>query len=293
MTVSTKTHGVIDYATAGTLLAAPVLLRGAGARGRLALSVAGGGVLATSLLTDYELGLRRVIPMKAHLALDAATGAARWRFATYGERILGSPAVAAGAVYVGADDGFLYALDAATGRERWRAPYGGDPTVVDGVVYVGEHGLELAPEAAEWASVLDRFADAPGWPLERKPLTLSLHYRLAPDLAAAERLLRDVEGRARAAGLVARWGRKVLELRPPVAADKGTAIRALLAERGLTRALFAGDDTTDLDGFRALEGLELSARVAVALREAPGELAQLADVVVESPGELRALLATL
>ncbi len=76
MPVSTKTHGVADYATAGTLLAAPFLLRGSDARGKLALSVAGGGVLATSLFTDYELGLRRLIPMKAHLALDAATGAA-------------------------------------------------------------------------------------------------------------------------------------------------------------------------------------------------------------------------
>ena len=75
MLVSTKTHGVIDYATAGALLGAPALLRGTDLRARLALTVAGGGILATSLLTDYELGARRVVPMKAHLALDAATGA--------------------------------------------------------------------------------------------------------------------------------------------------------------------------------------------------------------------------
>ena len=42
--------------------------------------------------------------------------------------------------------------------------------------------------------------------------------------------------RARAAGLEARWGRKVLELRPPVEADKGTAVLHLLGERGLRRA---------------------------------------------------------
>ena len=75
MLVSTKTHGVIDYATAGALLGAPALLRGADLLARLALTVAGGGILATSLLTDYELGARRVVPMKVHLALDAATGA--------------------------------------------------------------------------------------------------------------------------------------------------------------------------------------------------------------------------
>ena len=76
MLLPTKLHGVADYATAGTLLAAPALLRGADSRSKLVLSAAGGGILATSLLTDYELGVRRRIPMPVHLALDAATGAA-------------------------------------------------------------------------------------------------------------------------------------------------------------------------------------------------------------------------
>ena len=92
------------------------------------------------------------------------------------------------------------------------------------------------------------------------------------------------------AGLEARWGRKVVELRPPVAADKGTAVRALLAERGLRRALYAGDDTTDLDAFRGLDGLEVAVRVAVASAEAPAGLREAADVVVASPAELLELL---
>jgi trehalose 6-phosphate phosphatase len=85
----------------------------------------------------------------------------------------------------------------------------------------------------------------------------------------------------------------VLELRPPVEADKGTAVRALLAERGLERALYAGDDTTDLDAFRGLDGLELAVRVAVASPEGPLELRDAADLVVESPAELLELLRTL
>jgi trehalose 6-phosphate phosphatase len=85
----------------------------------------------------------------------------------------------------------------------------------------------------------------------------------------------------------------VLEIRPPVRADKGTAVRQLLSEADLQRALYAGDDTTDLDGFRAIEGLELGVRVAVSSDEAPGDLVRKADIVVASPAELVELLRRL
>ena len=164
---------------------------------------------------------------------------------------------------------------------------------VDGVVYVGVHGLELAREAERWREVLRPFA-AERWPwLEDKGLTVAFHWRQAEDDEGARRSLEAVAGRARAAGLEARWGRKVLELRPPVEADKGTAVRALLSERGLHRALYAGDDTTDLDAFRGLDGLELAVRVAVASAEGPPALREAADLVVASPEELRELLRAL
>jgi trehalose 6-phosphate phosphatase len=164
---------------------------------------------------------------------------------------------------------------------------------VDGVVYVGVHGLELAPEAERWREALRPFASE-DWPwLEDKGLTVAFHWREAPDDDAARQALRGVADRARAAGLEARWGRKVLELRPPVEADKGTAVRTLLGERRLRRALYAGDDTTDLDAFRGLDGLEVAVRVAVASIEGPPELRDAADVVVDSPRELLELLRTL
>jgi len=164
---------------------------------------------------------------------------------------------------------------------------------VDGVVYVGVHGLELAPEAERWREALRPFGEL-GWPwLEDKGLTVALHWREAPDERAARTELESVAERARAAGLDVRWGRKVLELRPPVAADKGTAVRALLAERGLERGLYAGDDTTDLDGFRGLDACEVGVRVAVASPEGPPELTEAADVVVGSPAELLQLLRAL
>jgi trehalose 6-phosphate phosphatase len=85
----------------------------------------------------------------------------------------------------------------------------------------------------------------------------------------------------------------VLEVRPPVAADKGTAVRALLEQRRLRRALYAGDDTTDLDAFRGLDGLDVSVRIAVASAEGPPELREAADIVVESPADLVELLRRL
>jgi trehalose 6-phosphate phosphatase len=105
--------------------------------------------------------------------------------------------------------------------------------------------------------------------------------------------LNAVAARARNEGLVARFGRKVLELRPPVAAHKGTAVAHLLGEGQLERALYAGDDTTDLDAFNALAGLEVGVRVAVASLEGPAELREAADIVVDGPAELQQLLRRL
>ena len=164
---------------------------------------------------------------------------------------------------------------------------------VEGVVYVGVHGLELAPEAQRWRETLRPFAQLE-WPwLEDKGLTVALHWREAPDDRAARAELESVAERAEEAGLEARWGRKVLELRPPVEADKGTAVRTLLQERGLRRALYAGDDTTDLDAFRGLDGLEVAVRIAVASSEAPPGLRAAADLVVASLAELLEMLRRL
>lgn len=162
------------------------------------------------------------------------------------------------------------------------------------LAYVGEHGLELDPEAAAWAARLHELAGNVAWPdVERKPLTVSFHYRRAADPAMARARLEQIAERATAAGLVARFGRMVLELRPPVAADKGTAVRHLLAERGIGRALYAGDDTTDLDAFRAIAELELGVRVAVVTAESPPGLREAADIALGDPDELVALLRRL
>jgi trehalose 6-phosphate phosphatase len=164
---------------------------------------------------------------------------------------------------------------------------------VSGVAIVGEHGLELSPEAQGWTERIAAFADGVDWPAERKPLSLTFHFRRVDDEAAARAYLTRVEAAARAEGLVPRWGRMVLEIRPPVAADKGTAVAALVTRAGVSRALYAGDDTTDLDAFAALAGLEIGVRVAVSSPEAPEALLEAADLVVDGTGGMLALLRAL
>jgi trehalose 6-phosphate phosphatase len=164
---------------------------------------------------------------------------------------------------------------------------------IDELVYVGEHGMGLDRRADEWADELDRLVEESDWEPERKQYSASFHFRTAPDQAAAVASLRTVERKAVELGLRPRWGRKVLEVLPPVAANKGTAVHALLAERGLRRALYAGDDATDLEAFRGLDGLDLAVRVAVVSDEGPSALGRAADVIVGGTAELIHLLQRL
>jgi trehalose 6-phosphate phosphatase len=163
---------------------------------------------------------------------------------------------------------------------------------VDGVEVVGNHGLELDPRAEELAGEIAAFRAAVGLPVEDKRLSLSYHFREAPDETAARRELEAVVMRAHAAGLDPRWGRKVLEVRPQVRANKGTAVQTLLERSAARRGLYAGDDTTDLDAFTGLRsaGLEHAVCIAVASDEGPAELREAADVVAGAPEELAKLL---
>ena len=165
---------------------------------------------------------------------------------------------------------------------------------VDELTYAGEHGLELDPAAQAWAGRIHGFAAEVPWPAtEVKPLSVAFHYRNEPDPGLARQQLEPVAAAALELGFRPRWGRMVLEVLPPIDASKGTAVRALLEESGLRRALYAGDDTTDLDGFAALDGLEAAVRVAVVSTEGPVELGERADLVLGSTEAFAELLTQL
>jgi trehalose-phosphatase len=167
---------------------------------------------------------------------------------------------------------------------------------IDGIVYVGSHGLELDRQADRWRQQIADFASAAPWPageIELKGLTVSFHYRSREDERAAVVELEAIAEQARDEGLVARFGRKLLEVLPPVGSNKGTAVRHLLEGAGITRVLVAGDDTTDLDSFRAVEELEHKVRVAVLADESPTLLAEHAELVLGSTTEFLELLRRL
>jgi trehalose 6-phosphate phosphatase len=169
---------------------------------------------------------------------------------------------------------------------------------VDRVEYVGVHGLEGDPEAERFVPQLEAFAERIAWPwtVESKAgVALAFHYREAGDQAEAQRRAEEVGRAAEEAGLRPQQGRRIMEVGPPVDVDKGTGVRRLLERRPLTRALYAGDDTTDLDAFRGLDeaGLDVALKVSVGSPEMNPRLLNEADLVVDGPGELLQLLRTL
>jgi trehalose 6-phosphate phosphatase len=169
---------------------------------------------------------------------------------------------------------------------------------LDGVEYVGVHGLEGDPEAERFGPQLEAFAERIVWPwtVESKAgVTLAFHYREATDQPDAQRRADEVARAAEEIGLRPQKGRRIIEVGPPVDIDKGTAVRRLLDGRQLTRALYAGDDTTDLDAFRGLDeaGLDAALKVSVGSPEMNPRLLTEADLVVDGPGELLQLLRTL
>jgi trehalose-phosphatase len=167
---------------------------------------------------------------------------------------------------------------------------------VDGVAFVGLHGLELDPAAESFREQIREFAATAPWPRDRtelKGLTVAFHFRGVEDGAAALRELELLAERAIDAGLAPRFGRKVMEVLPPTGSNKGTAVRQLLEQARLTRALVAGDDTTDIDAFRAVAGLAYAVRVAVVSEESPSVLRDEADVVLGSTDEFLELLRRL
>ena len=154
-------------------------------------------------------------------------------------------------------------------------------------------------EAAQWRSAIDEVATKaegeapPDVRVERKGLAVTLHVRTAPAEADWARSWAETE--AAVTGLVMHPGRMSYELRPPVDVHKGTIVGQLTAEADA--ACFLGDDLGDLDAFDALDRREADGahvvRIAVRSPEAPAELIERADVLVDGPAGAVALLRTL
>ncbi|MGA9286520.1 MAG: trehalose-phosphatase [Solirubrobacteraceae bacterium] len=195
---------------------------------------------------------------------------------------------------------------------------------IGSIAYVGNHGGELLrpgatrpeldPDLTAWSERVREFA-ARAYTAEvqrarvrseDKQAIAAFHWRGAPDEQAAATFVREIAKRAESEGFTVHWGRMVLEVRPPVALDKGLGVTALLqsaSEReggaSVKSALYVGDDNTDLDAFRGLRALvdagtlQVAVCVAVGSEETPPDLAAQADLVIDGQGGVRALLQAL
>ena len=184
------------------------------------------------------------------------------------------------------------------------------------ITYLGAHGAEtlragwteavLDPDVETWIRRIHEFGEADTSDLRRrrvriedKGVIVAFHWRGAPDENAARAAIDAIAQRAQEAGLRTHWGRKVLEIRPPVHIDKGAGISSLLGDSDIDAAIYVGDDATDLDAFRGLsrlveEGkLERALRVGVKSEEGPSKITDEADIVVDGPAGVRELLAAL
>jgi trehalose 6-phosphate phosphatase len=176
---------------------------------------------------------------------------------------------------------------------------------VGGIAYAGSHGAELllpgegqaelVPAFATWRDRVRDFALGKDSAelrmmrvrIEDKGPIVAFHWRGARDEAGALTQIQAIAAEAEGAGFITHWGRKVLEIRPPVPIDKGQAVRELLRRAPVRTAMFGGDDATDLDVFEVLAELRsegaLDSIVCVGVRsdEGPPAIVERADLVVD------------
>jgi trehalose 6-phosphate phosphatase len=176
---------------------------------------------------------------------------------------------------------------------------------VGSISYAGSHGAELLepgssephliPDFKSWEGRVRGFASDRDGPelrklsvrIEDKGPIAAFHWRGARDEDAARAHVEGIAEAAEADGFATHWGRKVLEVRPPVPLNKGRAVRDLIERADVRSALFGGDDATDLDAFDALDELtsedqlDAAVRVGVKSDEGPSAIVERADIVVD------------
>jgi trehalose 6-phosphate phosphatase len=170
------------------------------------------------------------------------------------------------------------------GRQRWESGTLTSPPAPPGV----------AQARQQLPGVLAAAAAAEGTYVEDKGDALAVHTRRAAEPGPAlERLAGPLAALAERTGLAVEPGRMVIELRPG-GADKGLALTTLIAERDATAVMYVGDDLGDRPAFEAVALLHAVGIAGLAVCSGSTEvtgLAELADLVVDGPAGVAALLA--
>jgi trehalose 6-phosphate phosphatase len=134
---------------------------------------------------------------------------------------------------------------------------------VDGQVETPGDVREYVQRAKTVLQELGRL-NVPGMTVEDKGPVLAFHYRRSKAEAdARQAILEALRASPSALAFRIQEGRKVIELRPPLAIDKGTALALLVSRMGARGVLCLGDDTTDVDMFRGVAQLRRGGMPAV------------------------------
>jgi trehalose 6-phosphate phosphatase len=181
------------------------------------------------------------------------------------------PGVAEALARLAAVEGITVALVSGRGVEDLRRTSG----LSGPYRWVGSHGAEFdGPLTGELADRRDALAarlspvvaEVAGARLEVKPASVAVHVRQVTDRPAATALLERARSVADPS-LTLKPGKEVLEL-AVTDADKGSALRRLIADLGAAGAIYLGDDVTDEDGFRALGPDDVTIKVGPGATEA-------------------------
>lgn len=186
-----------------------------------------------------------------------------------------------------------------------------DMIKVDGMLYVGSHGLEylingerrIEIDLDEYLPLIDKIegeikgceiSRLPGFICEDKELCLSIHYRQCENPEKVrEKIMEFLLKLPESKKLKISQGRKVIDIRPPVGYDKGLILEKIIEQYKLKKIIYLGDDVTDADAFKKLKELQIKKKISrgisilVCSSEIPDYIIENADFYVENVDEVQ------
>ncbi len=183
---------------------------------------------------------------------------------------------------------------------------------IDGMVYIGNHGLErwseghseFIKDAQDYPPVIEAVTkelspllSIEGLSIENKGVTATIHYRLCRDHQSARQdILAAIENSPHARSLwIMQESKYAINLLPPVRVDKGTGILDLIREYSLRGGVYLGDDITDIYAFRAIRvatrDLDFHGfAIGITSQEMPEKLAEEADFTLNGVDDVERFL---
>ena len=183
---------------------------------------------------------------------------------------------------------------------------------VDGMVYIGNHGMErwvegrseYTRETRDYPEIvkaaikeLRSLLSIKGVSIEDKGVTATIHYRLCPEPESVKKqILAAIENSPQTKKLRITQERMAIGLLPPIEVSKGTATLSLIREYNLKGGIYLGDDLTDIDAFRAIHTASRDLdfhgfAIGIISKEMPARLVAEADFTLNGVSDVERFLS--